>query len=36
MHSKVKILLKISALACLTMSLNSLAQTSEEAEFEAF
>lgn len=36
MHSKVKILLKISALACLTMSLNSLAQTSEGAEFEAF
>ncbi|MET6760414.1 MULTISPECIES: murein transglycosylase domain-containing protein [unclassified Pseudoalteromonas] len=36
MHSKVKIRLKISALACLTLSLNSLAQTSEEAEFEAF
>ena len=36
MHSKVKILLKISALACLTLSLNSVAQTSEEAEFEAF
>ncbi|KAA1153872.1 DUF3393 domain-containing protein [Pseudoalteromonas sp. FUC4] len=36
MHSKVKILLKISALACLILSLNSLAQTSEEAEFEAF
>ena len=36
MHSKVKILLKISALACLTLSLNSVAQTSDEAEFEAF
>ena len=36
MHSKVKILLKISALAYLTLSLNSLAQTSDEAEFEAF
>ena len=36
MHSKVKILLKVSALAYLTLSLNSLAQTSDEAEFEAF
>lgn len=36
MHSKVKILLKISALAYLTLSLNSVAQTSDEAEFEAF
>ncbi|MEH6815438.1 MAG: murein transglycosylase domain-containing protein [Pseudoalteromonas distincta] len=36
MHSKVKILLKVSALAYLTLSLNSVAQTSDEAEFEAF
>ncbi|ASM52020.1 membrane-bound lytic murein transglycosylase C [Pseudoalteromonas espejiana DSM 9414] len=36
MHSKVKILLNVSALACFTLSLNNLAQTSDEADFEAF
>ncbi|GAB0109126.1 murein transglycosylase domain-containing protein [Pseudoalteromonas distincta] len=36
MHSKVKMLLKMSAFACLTMSFNNSAQVSDEAEFEAF
>lgn len=36
MHLRAKMLLKIGAFAYLTMSLPSIAQTNDEAEFEAF
>ena len=36
MYLKSKYLLRLSTIACLTLSLNSLAKTSDEAEFEAF
>ena len=36
MHSIAKILLKIGVFAYLTMGFTSIAQTNDEAEFEAF